>query len=209
MMHTVERLVSEYGYGVITLAVLLECSGVLVPGETVFFGSAVYAATSGQLNIYAVIAAASVGAIFGNFIGYAIGRLLGEKILARHGWRVGLTERRLALGRYLFRLHGGKMVFFCRFLSLLRTFGAVLAGANAMPWPGFVAWTVAGGIAWPVANGAFAYAVGDAARHLPLWLEVAFGVVVIAAVVWAIGFVRRNEVRLEDAAMRSERERLG
>ncbi len=142
MIHVAYHLLHEYGYGVITLAVLLECSGVLVPGETVFFGSAVSAATSGQLNIYAVIAAASVGAIFGNFIGYAIGRLLGEKILARHGWRVGLTERRLALGRYLFRLHGGKMVFFCRFLSLLRTFGrwpAVSRGRwqtehSPMPW---------------------------------------------------------------------------
>jgi len=208
MMHTVDHLVREYGYGVITLAVLLECSGLLVPGETVFFGSAVYAATTGRLNIVAVIAAAMVGAIVGNLIAYAIGRLLGEKILARYGWRVGLTERRLALGRYLFRRHGGKVVFFSRFISVLRSFGAVLAGANAMPWPGFLAWTLAGGIAWPAVHGTFAYAVGGATRSLPLWLQIALGVVALAAVVWAIRFVRRNEARLEDAAMRSEREEL-
>ncbi len=204
MMHTVHHLVHQYGYGFITLAVFLECSGLLVPGETVFFGSAVYAATTGKLNIVLVILAAMAGAIAGNLVAFAIGRLLGKRLLSRYGWRVGLTERRLAIGRYLFRRHGGKVVFFSRFVSVLRSFGAVFAGANEMPLPSFLAWTVAGGIAWPAAHGLFAYAVGGATRRLPVWLQIGLGILAVVAIVLAIRWVKRNQMLLEDAAMRSE-----
>ena len=206
MIQSIHHLVTHYGYGVITAALALECAGLLVPGETVFFGSAVYAATTGRLSIVAVVIAAMIGAIVGNCVAFGIGRLLGTKVLVRHGWRVGLTAKRLMLGRYLFRRHGGKVVFFSRFVSVMRSFGGVLAGANAMPWPSFLAWTVAGGIAWPAAHGAFAYAVGGASRNLPLYLQIGLGLVVVLAIVLALRFVKQNEARLEAAALRSEEE---
>jgi membrane protein DedA with SNARE-associated domain len=205
MMHFFDHLVHHYGYWVITLAVALECGGLLVPGETVFFGSAVYASTTGRLNILDVIAAACAGAMIGNAVGYSIGRLLGEKLLVRHGARIGLTERRLALGRYLFRRHGGKMVFLGRFCSVLRSFTPLLAGATSMPRRNFAAWTIVGGIAWPVLHGAFAYALGDAARGMSTGLQILLGVAVVAGVVLVLRFLKRNEKHLEDMAIRDER----
>ena len=204
MMHFLDHLLRDYGIGVITLAVALECAGLLIPGETVFFGSAIYASTTHHIGILSVIAAASLGAILGNLVGYAIGRGVGAPMLARHGWRVGLSARRLALGRYLFRVHGGKVVFFCRFLSVLRSFGAPLAGASQMPVTQFVAWTVAGGIAWPCVHGLFAYVLGDAARRLSGPFQIALGVLTLGVVVGVLRFVKRNELRLEEMAMRSE-----
>jgi len=203
-MHFFDHMVHHYGYWVITLAIALECAGLLVPGETVFFGSAIYASTTGRLNIVDVIAAACAGAIVGNAIGYSIGRLLGEKLLVRHGARIGLTERRLALGRYLFRRHGGKMIFLGRFCSVLRSFTPLLAGANEMPRRQFAAWTVAGGIAWPALHGAFAYVLGDAASRLSTPVQVLLGVAVLAGVVLVLRFLKRNEKQLEDMAMRDE-----
>jgi membrane protein DedA with SNARE-associated domain len=204
MMHFIDHLVTHYGYGVITLAVALECGGLLVPGETVFFGSAIYASTTGRLNILEVVAAASAGAMIGNAVGYSIGRLVGERLLARHGCRIGLSEKRLAVGRYLFRRHGGKMVFFGRFVSVLRSFTPLLAGANEMPKRHFAAWTIAGGIAWPVLHGAFAYALGDAASRMSLRVQIVAGLVVAAAVVALLRFIKRNEKQLEDRAVRDE-----
>ena len=204
MIHFAHHMLREYGTGVITLAVAIECAGLLFPGETVFFGAAVYASTTGRISILSVIAAASAGAILGNLVGFAIGRLVGAPMLARHGWRVGLNARRLALGRYLFREHGGKVVFACRFVSVLRSFNALLAGASAMPWRSFVAWTVAGGIAWPAIHGTFAYVLGDAARRVSGPFRVLLGVVTIGAVVLILRFVKRNETRLEAMALRSE-----
>jgi membrane protein DedA with SNARE-associated domain len=204
MMHFVHHLLREYGTSVITLAVAIECAGLLFPGETVFFGAAIYASTTGRLSIVSVIAAASAGAILGNLVGFAIGRLIGGPVLARHGWRVGLTDRRLALGRYLFREHGGKVVFFCRFVSVLRSFNALLAGASAMNWRHFVAWTIAGGIVWPCVHGLFAYVLGDAARRMSEPFQIVLALLTIAGVVLVLRFVKQNEARLEEMALRSE-----
>ena len=204
MMHFVDHLLREYGYGVITLAVAIECAGLLFPGETVFFGSAIYASTTGHLSIGWIIAAASAGAVLGNVVGFVIGRQIGAPVLARYGWRIGLTARRLALGRYLFGEHGGKVIFACRFVSVLRSFGALLAGASAMRWAPFLAWSVAGGVIWPCVHGGFAYLLGDAASRMSGPFQVVLAVATIGAVLWVLRFIKRNETRLEEIAMRSE-----
>ena len=204
MMHFADHLLREYGYGVITLALAVECAGLLFPGETIFFGSAIYASTTGHLSIGWIIAAAIAGAIAGNIVGFTIGRQIGAPVLARYGWRIGLTDRRLALGRYLFRAHGGKVVFFCRFVSVLRSFNALLAGASAMRVAPFLLWTVAGGIAWPCVHGLFAYALGNAASRLSERFQIVLGIATVAVVVWVLRFVKQNEARLEEIAMRTE-----
>jgi membrane protein DedA with SNARE-associated domain len=204
MFHFAEQALNEYGYGVITVALALECAGLLIPGETVFFCSAVYASTTHHMNIVAIVAAAIAGAVIGNLVGFALGRLIGTHLLTRYGCRIGLTRRRMALGRYLFREHGGKVVFFSRFVSVLRSFNALLAGASDMPTRQFLFWTVIGGIAWPIAHGTFAYLLGNTARNLSGPLQVALGLLVVAGVVVILRFVKRNETRLEELAMRSE-----
>jgi len=204
MIHFADHLLREYGYGVITVALAIECAGILFPGETIFFGSAVYASTTHHMNIAAIVAAAIAGAIIGNLIGFALGRLIGAHLLTRYGCRIGLTRRRMALGRYLFRQHGGKVVFFSRFVSVLRSFNALLAGASDMPFRNFTCWTVIGGIAWPIAHGTFAYLLGNTARNLSGPLQVALGLLVVAGVVVILRFVKRNETRLEELAIRSE-----
>jgi membrane protein DedA with SNARE-associated domain len=204
MFHFAEQALNEYGYGVITVALALECAGLLIPGETVFFCSAVYASTTHHMNIVAIVAAAIAGAVIGNLVGFALGRLIGTHLLTRYGCRIGLTRRRMALGRYLFREHGGKVVFFSRFVSVLRSFNALLAGASDMPTRQFLFWTVIGGIAWPIAHGTFAYLLGNTARNLSGPLQVALGLLVVAGVVLILRFVKRNETRLEELAMRSE-----
>jgi membrane protein DedA with SNARE-associated domain len=204
MFHFAEHALLEYGYGVITVALALECAGLLIPGETVFFCSAVYASTTHHMNIAAIVGAAIAGAIIGNLAGFALGRLIGAHLLSRYGCRIGLSHRRMALGRYLFRQHGGKVVFFSRFVSVLRSFNALLAGASDMPARNFVFWTVIGGIAWPIAHGTFAYLLGNTARNLSGPLQVALGLAVVAGVVIVLRFVKRNESRLELLAMQSE-----
>src|SRR3954454_11163739 len=54
--------------------------------------------------------------------------------------------------------HGGKVVFFGRFVAVLRVLAAFLAGANRMPWMRFFAFNVAGGIVWAMFYGCAAYA---------------------------------------------------
>jgi hypothetical protein len=105
--------------------------------------AAIYAARPGPQYVE-VIAAAAAGAIVGDNIGYWIGREIGFRLLVRYGSHVGQTEGRIKVGQYLFQRHGGKIVFFGRFIALLRVLAALLAGVNRMSWPRFFFFNAAG-----------------------------------------------------------------
>ena len=148
LLHHLDHLLQHYGYGVIGLIVMLESMGAPLPGESLIIGTAIYCATTHRLDIVWVVITAIAGAIMGDNFGYLIGHSLGYRALARYGRHIGLNDQRLKLGRYLFRVHGGKVVFFGRFIAILRTFAALLAGANRMPWHSFLLWNALGGIGW-------------------------------------------------------------
>jgi membrane protein DedA with SNARE-associated domain len=203
-MHTIMHLLHHYSYALIFGVIALECAGIVLPGETVLITAALYAA-HGHLNILLVVASAAAGAITGNIAGYFLGRLLGETLLVRYGWRIGLTNRRLALGRYMFARHGGKMVFFSRFGAILRSFSALLAGANLMRWRPFLLWSIAGGIAWPACSGFGVFLLGNAAKRLSGPASIAFGITAVVAILVGLFLARRNEDRLTEAALQWER----
>jgi membrane protein DedA with SNARE-associated domain len=209
-LHWLDGLFQHYGYGVIFLGVMLESMGVPLPGESLMIAAAIYAASTHRLNIYVLVSLAASGAICGDQIGYLIGRWIGYRVLARWGHTVGLTQERLDLGRYLFRKYGGAVVFFGRFITFMRTFAAVLAGANRMPWRRFLLWNSLGGIGWTSLYGFGAYGLGDAAKRVsgPLgWGLAAVGGVVLLGLVVV---VKRNESRLiADARREMARARDG
>ncbi len=204
MMHFADHVLREYGYGAITVALMIECAGLLFPGEAIFFCSAIYASRTGHLSISWIIAAAVAGAVLGNALGFVLGRLIGAPLLARYGFRIGLTDRRMALGRYLFRRHGGKLVFFSRFFSVLRSFAPLLAGASGMPLRGFAGWTLAGGIVWPCVHGSLAYLLGNTAKNLAWPFQAALGLLLVGLLVAVFRYLKRNEQRLEAAALLEE-----
>jgi len=97
-------------------------------------------------NLIFLVAAA--GAIIGDNIGYWISDKGGYRLARRYGPKVRLDERKLKIARYLFDTHGGKVVFFGRFISVLRTYAAFLAGTSKMRWRRFVVANASGGIIW-------------------------------------------------------------
>ncbi len=149
-----------------------------------------------------MIAVAAAGAIVGDNAGFMLGRRFGTKLLVRHGHRVRLDEGRLRIGMWLFRHHGGKVVFWGRFVSILRTYAAFLAGANRMSWPRFLAFNAAGGIVWATVFGFGYYAFGDALEHAGTAIDVALGVAGAAGVAGFIVWARRKESELAERAER-------
>ena len=107
-------------------------------GETILVLAAIYAATEPSFNVGVVIAVAAFGAIVGDNAGYWLGFRYGYALLLRYGERIGMFEARIKLGQYLFLKHGAKVVFFGRFVALLRMLAAFLAGVNRMPWRAFL-----------------------------------------------------------------------
>lgn len=205
----VEHALQHYGYAAIGVTLLLESMGAPLPGESMMMAAALYAATTHKLAIGWIIPVAATGAIAGDQIGYLIGWWAGFPVLRRWGAKVGLSEERLELGRYLFRRHGAKVVFFGRFVVVLRTFAALLAGANRMAWPQFLLWNALGGLAWTCLYGLGAYGLGNAVQRISGPVGIVFAIVGAAALVAAFLFLKRNEKRLTADAMADMRREAG
>ena len=205
-----DELISSYGYIAIFGIILLESAGIPLPGETILVGSAVYAASHDTLDIRLIIATAAAAAILGDNIGYQVGRTLGRKVLLRWGYLIGLDQRKLDLGEYLFLRHGGKIVFLGRFVAVLRVFAAVLAGANRFPPWRFLFFNVLGGITWAVAFGTGGFLLGHSFRRVegPLgWLTLAAAFIALF-VIWR--YYKHHEEQLlrdaeRDLALRRQR----
>lgn len=181
IMHaTITRLLESNGYLFLFLLVGLESLGVPLPGETALVTVAAYAAL-GHLDIYVVIATAIVAAIVGDNGGYWIGRKGGISLVRQYGRFIHLNETHLDRARSFFERHGPKTVFIGRFVALLRTWAAVLAGAGCMQYGKFMLYNALGAISWAVIFGTLGYVFG---RNLPL-LEQYIGRATLAVLVIA------------------------
>jgi membrane protein DedA with SNARE-associated domain len=189
-------LIPIYGPWIIFGIVSLESAGVPLPGETILVAAALLAATPGQINIVVVVLAAAAGAIVGDGMGYMVGRRLGLPFLCRYGRYIRLNEDRLLIGRYLFFQYGNAVVFFGRFIAVLRMFAALLAGANCMPAGRFFFFNITGGVCWACLFGFGAYAVGTEIYKIYGTLSViSLGLFIATGYALSI-FIRRNEVTL-------------
>ena len=150
-LETLQGLVKDNGYWTVGLIIGLESMGLPLPGETVLVLAAIYCGTGGDLAITGVVVAAIVGAVVGDNFGYWIGRRYGYPLVIKYKTWLHLTDGRIKLAQYLFLRHGGSVVFFGRFIALLRIFAAFLAGVNKMNWNRFLLANAAGGIIWACA----------------------------------------------------------
>src|SRR4051794_20904633 len=159
--------------------------GIPVPGETALIAAALLA-HDGQLDIVPLIVIASLAAIVGDNIGFAIGRKGGRRVFAAPG---PLYEHRLKLlehGEPFFAKHGPKAVFLGRWVSGLRIASAWLAGINQMRWPTFLFWNALGGIAWATSIGLGVYLLGKVAEDI---LKTAGPALAVVGVLGIVAFV--------------------
>jgi membrane protein DedA with SNARE-associated domain len=196
-------LISSYGLWLIAGIIALECVGIPVPGETTLVAAAIYAGTTHHLSIAAVIGAAIAGAIVGNVIAFSIGRAYGYRLLRRYGRYIHLDETRIKIGEYLFLRHGGKVVFFARFVPVLRSVAALLAGANRMSWRSFMVANVTGAVVWVGIDCIGAYLLGEELTKLAAPVGIALGAIVVAIIVAGALFIARHEKELAVEAERA------
>jgi membrane protein DedA with SNARE-associated domain len=194
------NLISTYGYWAVFAFVAIESLGVPIPGETALIVAGTYAGKTHHLNPWLIFAVATAAAVVGNIVGYVIGRTGGFALVLRYGHRVRLDEHKLKVGRYVLDRQGGKVVFLGRFVSVLRTYVAFLAGTVRMDGRKFVLATVAGGIVWAGAYTAVAYETGKTLNRLSGALDVVFVAVAVVVVVLIAILANRQLKLLGDKA---------
>lgn len=196
-------LLANYGYWAVFVFVAIESTGIPFPGETMLLTAAIYAGTTHHLAIPLVILAAAAGAIVGDNVGFWVGREGGYRLLRRYGPYIRLDERKIKLGQYLFLKHGGKVVFFGRFVAVLRAWAAFLAGTNRMRWPSFLIYNALGGVVWATVYGLGGYYLGDNIHRFTGPVGITFLVIAFLLLVAGFIFIRCHENEIEEIAVRA------
>ena len=186
------------GLPLLFVAVMIESFGLPIPGETSLITFAVLA-SEGHYDIRWVIVVAAAGAIIGDNLGFwLVGRLGGRELFERWDWLHRYSQRILPRGEALMERHGGKIVFFGRFISILRYTVAWIAGLSKMGWSKFLFWNAAGGIVWATGVALIAYYLG----HAVVTEIESYGIyaAATAAVIGALSFaaLRHTRTRLEN-----------
>jgi membrane protein DedA with SNARE-associated domain len=196
----IHGLIQTYGLWVVFTLIMLESMGIPMPGETALVTAALYAGSTHEIGIASVVLVAATAAIVGDNIGYLVGRSMGIRLIARYGRYVRLNEPRLKVGQYLFLQHGGKIVFFGRFIAFLRTYAALLAGINRMGWSHFLTMNALGGVFWASLFGGGAYLFGAQVKRVTGPASVLLLLVALGLTVAGILFFRHHERELEQRA---------
>src|SRR5712671_7348162 len=188
---------TNHGLPLLFAVVMIESFGIPLPGETALIAFGVLAA-EGHYSIALVIAIAAAGAIVGDNLGYwLIGRLGGRTLFRRWRWLNQYSDRVLPRAEALMARHGGKTVFFGRFVSILRYTVAWVAGLSRMQWWRFLFWNAAGGIAWATAVGLTAYYGGRAAANAIQRYGIYAAVGIVVAVLIGFFFTQAGKKWLE------------
>jgi membrane protein DedA with SNARE-associated domain len=182
----VTHFITSHGLPLLFAVVLLESFGIPLPGETALIAFGILA-SQGHYSITWVIVIAAAAAIVGDNLGYwVIGRWGGRALFERWEPLRRYSERFLPAAERLMTRHGGKVVFFGRFITVLRYTAAWAAGIGRMKWWKFLFWNAAGGICWATAVGLVAYYSGHAAADAiqRYGIYAALGIVVVLAIGW-------------------------
>ena len=194
------HLISSYGYWAVFAFIAAESLGIPIPGETALIAAGAYAGHTHHLNPWAIFVVASVSAVAGNIAGYLIGAKGGFALARRYGGKVRLDERKLKVGRYVLDRQGGKVVFFGRFISVLRTYISFLAGTVHMEWKRFTVASVAGAVAWAAAYTALSYNAAQTLQKASGTIDLVIAGAAVIVVVALVVLVHKQVKALGDKA---------
>lgn len=184
-------------YGLVGLLVFAEDAlfvGFVLPGETAAILGGV-AANRGHVSVVTVLVVVIAAAIVGDSVGYEVGRHVGPRVLSLRVFdrrRARLDDAQNFLAR-----RGGFAVFLGRWVAFFRAVMPLLAGTARMPYPRFLAFNAAGGIAWGSVAVLAGYFAG--ASYLQVAKKLGSGSAVVALIVLLAGLlfwrVRRHRAQ--------------
>jgi membrane-associated protein len=138
-----------YGYAALFAIVYSETGllvGFFLPGDSLLFTVGAVAAF-GHLDIVLVNVLLMSAAILGDSTAYLLGWQTGPKIFSRPDSRF-FKQEYITRTRAFYEKYGGKTIVYARFVPIVRTFAAYIAGVTRMPYLKFLPYSVGGGIGW-------------------------------------------------------------
>src|SRR5271157_2953934 len=136
LIHLLSTLLSGWlGYAALFGVVYSE-TGLLVgfffPGDSLLFTVGVVAG-AGQLKIALVIVVLASAALLGDSTGFFLGHKTGARIFSRPDSLL-FKQEYVIRTRKFYERYGGKTIVYARFVPIVRTFAAFVAGVMEMPY---------------------------------------------------------------------------
>jgi membrane protein DedA with SNARE-associated domain len=167
------QVIDSFGYLGVGLAIFLESFIAPIPSQIILPFSG-FVASQGTMNIILVIIVAAFGAYLGTLPFYLVG-LWGddfvEKFLKKYGKYLFLTEEDLEKGYEAFEKHGYGIVFFGRFIPLVRSVISFPAGAARMKFWVFSVFTYAGSLIFVAIMCLAGYFMGESWHIVAVYTE--------------------------------------
>jgi membrane-associated protein len=194
ILEVLRHFFHEYGYWTVALALLLENSGLPVPGETTLLLAGFLAYSEGVLRIPYIVLVGIAAATVGDNLGYAIGRYGGRPLLERYRRIFHIRVADLERGESLMQRHGPPVVFFARFIIGMRIITGPLAGALCMEWRRFLIFNFLGAVSWVTVIALVGYFFG---RQWDKLIEVSKSVelVILVGIAMVVVFEWRRRMR--------------
>jgi membrane-associated protein len=150
------------GY-VALFAVVFAESGLLVgfflPGDSLLFTVGIVAG-AGKLPIVGTIVMLTAASILGDGIGFLLGSTLGYSLFKNTKSRIFRREY-LDRTHEFYERHGGKTIIYAKFVPIIRTFAAFIAGVGKMHYVRFLSFNVIGAIGWVTSMITLGYLLGN------------------------------------------------
>lgn len=193
MAHHIFEILREalvhYGYWAVAVALLLENTGIPMPGETVLLMASFLAYSERDLNVGWIIVVGTVASTLGDNLGFAIGHYGGRTLLRRYQRIFYIRDTTLSRGERIFGRYGSVTIFFARFVFGMRVIAGPMAGVLRMPWRKFLVFNFLGAALWVTAMSGAGYFFGRNWARLMHDLKL-FDLMVAIAVALGLAFWR-------------------
>lgn len=168
--------------------------GFFLPGDSLLF-TAGFLASQGFVSIWLLMPVCFLAALSGDNFGYWLGRHFGPKVFRRED-SFFFHKDHLERAKSFFAVHGPKSVIFGRFIPIVRTFSATLAGVGHMRYPVFFTFSVIGAVLWAIGITGLGYVLGaKVPRANDYLLLIVAGIIVLSFIPAIVHVARDGEMR--------------
>jgi membrane protein DedA with SNARE-associated domain len=191
--------VTQLGYLGVFILMVVENIFPPIPSELImpFAG---FVAARGDLNVWGVLAAGTLGSLIGTSLWYFAARALGldrfRALCNRLGRFATIHEKDIDEAARWFERYGSWAVFFGRLLPTIRTLISVPAGLAKMSVPKFILISGVGTALWTAILTAAGYVLNDQYERVEHLIDpVSTGVVVLAVVIYIYRFITWKPIK--------------
>lgn len=201
------RVVGDLGLAGVFVLSAVASACIPIPSEVVMLFAGFNVAL-GHYSLLAATVAGVAGNVVGSWVAYAVGYYGRLELVERHGGKLGVSSKKLAVADRWFARHGEATVFVGRLLPLIRAFISLPAGIARMAFWRFTLLTALGSIPWCLG---LAFLGQQTRKDWTTWRDrlhyVDYVVIVLIVVGVAYAVVRRRRERAAAPASPAAAER--